>query len=233
MAFNLFDIFIILFLLMGFVTGYRRGIIKQGVITIGTFLVVVLSFLFKNSLSLVLYKHFPFITSGLLKNYSILNILLYELASFFILLFIFSMILAIIIKISGLVEKLVRLTIILAVPSKILGGILGALEYYIFCYIILLIITMPIFSINSNYLIKNSSIKDKILNNTFIISRINKGVVNSVYEVNDLLNYSSTLGTKEFNCKALKVFVKNKIVSKKSINYLKENNNIDNKCKIN
>ena len=232
MSFNVIDIAIVFLLFFGFLNGFKRGFIKQAVITIGTIIVIILAFLFKNPLSMVLYKHLPFYTVGLLKNYSSLNILLYELISFFILLSLFSLIFAVIVKISGLVEKIVRATIILALPSKILGGILGVIETYNFCFIVLLIITMPIFMFSTEPIITESKLKDKILNNTIIISDMSKGLVKSIDKVNDLLMSKKQLGKKEFNCKTINVFVKNKVVSKKSVKYLQDNNKIDKECVI-
>ncbi|MBQ1496187.1 MAG: CvpA family protein [Bacilli bacterium] len=229
---NIVDYIIIIFILFGFISGFKRGIIKQGVLTFGTILVVFLAFMFKNSLSMVLYEKFSFFTVGLLENYSMLNILLYELISFFILLSIFSLIFAIIVKISGIIEKFLRATIILALPSKILGGILGIIEFYVITFIVLLIITMPIFEVSKVDVIRESKVKDRILNNSLLMSKVSNGLIDSVYEINDLINDKKKLGTKEFNCKSLNIFVKNKIVSKESINYLKENNKISNSCKI-
>ena len=232
MNLNIVDGIIILLLVMGFVSGFKRGVVKQGVLTFGTILVVVLAFLFKNPLSMMLYKHFPFFTVGILKNYSILNILLYELISFFILLSIFSLILAIIIKISGVIERFLRSTVILALPSRILGGVLGIVEFYIFTFILLLIVTMPIFSLSSSEMLTESKYKDKILNNTLIMSHMSGGMVNSINEINNLLEDEDKLGTNKFNCKALNIFVDNKIIGKDSIKYLRENNKIDFPCTI-
>lgn len=229
---NLIDVIIIFIILFGFLVGYRRGVVKQGVLTLGILLVVSLSFLFKNPLSMMLYKHLPFYTIGLLKNYSVLNILLYELVSFFILLSLFSMILAIIIKISGVVERIVRATIILAAPSKILGGILGVVEHYILCFIIILIVTMPIFSFSTEKFISGSKLKDVILNNTVVLSNLSDGLINSINSINDLLENKDKLGTREFNCKSLNIFVDNKIVSVESVDYLKENKKVEKSCKI-
>lgn len=228
---SILDIIILGFLVLGFLTGFKRGIVKQGVLTFGTILVVILAFVFKNQLSIVLYQKFPFFTVGLLENYSILNILLYELISFFILLSIFGLILAIIVKISGIVEKIVRATVILALPSKILGGILGIIEIYVFLYIVLFIVTLPIFTISSNKIITESKLKDKILDNTILISKLSKGINNSVSEIKTLMDSKKKLGSEEFNCKALKIFIKNKVVSKESITYLKKQNKINKTCK--
>ena len=230
MNLNIVDGIIILLLILGFVSGFKRGVVKQGVLTFGTILVVVLAFLFKNPLSMVLYKHCPFFTVGLLKNYSILNILLYELISFFILLSVFSLILAVIIKISGVIERFLRSTVILALPSRILGGVLGVIEFYVFSFILLLIVTMPIFSISTNKSLVESKYKDKILNNTLIISHLSGGTVKSINEINDLLEDEDKLGTNKFNCKALNIFVNNKIIGEESVKYLEENNKIDFPC---
>lgn len=232
MSLNIVDAIIIIFLVVGFVSGFKRGVVKQGIITFGTILVVTLAFLFKNPLSMVLYKHFPFFTVGLLKNYSILNILLYELISFFILLSIFAIILAVIIKISGIIERFLRSTVILALPSRLLGGVLGMIELYIFVFVLLLIITMPIFSISSKEYVTESKYKDKVLNNTIVISKLSGGMVKSINEINDLLEDEDKLGTENFNCKALNIFVDNKIVGEDSISYLRDQNKIDFPCKI-
>ena len=232
MDLNVVDGIIILLLVLGFVSGFKRGVVRQSVMTFGTILVVVLAFLFKNPLSMMLYKHCPFFTVGILKNYSILNILLYELVSFFILLSIFALLLAIIIKISGIIERFLRSTVILALPSRLLGGVLGIVEFYIFTFVLLLIVTMPIFSISNHELLAESKYKDKILNNTLMISHLSGGMVKSVNEINELLDDEDKLGTNNFNCKVLNIFVNNKIVSEDSIEYLKDNNKIDFPCKI-
>ena len=48
--FNIVDLIIIIFLLLGFASGYQKGLIKQGVSTIGNIVIVVLAFLLKNNL---------------------------------------------------------------------------------------------------------------------------------------------------------------------------------------
>lgn len=227
---HILDYLIILFLICGFIYGFRKGLIRQAVSTIGAFLVIFLSFLLKNPLSLLLYKHLPFYTIGLLKNYSSLNILLYELISFCLLLIIFSLLFRIILKISGLVDNLLKVTIILELPSKILGGILGLLEYYIILFIILLIFSMPIFNLNNE--INNSKLSKFILNNTIILSNQTKSLNNSINNINNLLTSSQNIGTSKFNCEAINIYVDNNIISLDSVNYLKNKNKIDNECKI-
>ena len=229
MTFNIVDIIIVLLLISGFITGYKKGLIKQAVSTIGIIVAVVLAFLLKNNLSIILYEKCPFFTVGLLENYSSLNILLYELVAFFILLIIFSIILNIIIKISGIVEHAFEGTLLLKVPFKILGGLLGALESYISIFVILLVLSMPIFSLDFTKYINKSKLKNYIMNNTILISNIAEPLVKTIDSINDL-EIQKNLGKEEFNCKTIDIFKKNKIVSEESLKYLKDNNKLNVKC---
>lgn len=231
--FNVVDLIIIIFILLGFIGGYEKGLIKQAVSTVGSILCIVLAFLLKNNLSIVLYKKLPFFTVGILKNYSSLNILVYELISFLILLIIFSIILAIIIKISGVVEKLVEGTIILKLPSKILGGILGMVECYIALFVILLIFSVSVFNFGIEDEINNSALRNFILKDTILLSNLSKPLVKTIDEVDELMDLEK-LGTEEFNCRSIKIFKKNHIINEENIEYLIKNNKLEynsNKCK--
>ena len=231
--FNIVDLIIIIFILLGFIGGYEKGLIKQAVSTVGSILCVVLAFLLKNNLSIVLYKKLPFFTVGILKNYSSLNILVYELISFLILLIIFSIILAIIIKISGVVEKLVEGTIILKTPSKILGGLLGMIDCYIAVFIILIIFSLPILQFGFIEEVNKSTLRNFILKNTLVLSNLSKPLVNTIDEVYELTDIKK-LGTEEFNCRSIKIFKKNNIINDENIEYLIDNNKLEydsKKCK--
>ena len=89
---NIVDVIILLFLGLGAVTGFIRGFFKQTVISVGTILVIVLSFILKNPLSMILYENLPFFKMGGLTS---LNILLYETFAFIICVAILSIVLAI------------------------------------------------------------------------------------------------------------------------------------------
>ena len=231
--FNVVDIIIIIFILIGFIGGYEKGFIKQGVSTIGNILVIILAFLLKNNLSIILYKKLPFFTIGLLKNYSSLNILIYELISFIILLIIFGIILALIIKLSGILEKMVEGTVILKLPFKILGGLLGMIECYVALFVILLILSTPLFSFDFVKEINDSRLRNFILNNTILISNISKPLVKTIDDINELSSIKK-IGTEEYNCKSIKIMLKNKIINEESLDYLIDHKKIEynsNKCK--
>ncbi len=229
MKFNIVDIIIVLLLISGFITGYKKGIIKQAVSTAGLIIVVILAFLLKNNLSIVLYEKCPFFTVGLLSNYSSLNILFYELLAFFILFIILNIILKIVIKISGIVENMFEESDLFRIPLKILGGLLGALESYVAIFVILLILSMPIFNINFSKFVNKSQLKDYILNNTILISNISKPLVKTIDSINKL-ELEKNIGKEEFNCKTIKIFKKNNIISEESLKYLKNSKKLDIKC---
>ena len=70
------DIIIIMIILFGAIVGFKRGIIKQSVITVGMILVLILSFILKNPVSSIMYEHLPFFSfGGLFENLAVLNIL--------------------------------------------------------------------------------------------------------------------------------------------------------------
>lgn len=58
---NIVDILILVVLISGAFLGFARGFFKQSVMFVGTILVVLLSFIFKNPLSLIMYKNLPYI----------------------------------------------------------------------------------------------------------------------------------------------------------------------------
>lgn len=222
------DIIIALLLISGFITGYKKGFIKQAISTVGLIVIVVLSFLLKNNLSIILYKKCPFFTVGLLKNYSSLNILLYELLSFFILFIIFSIILKIILKITGMVENIIDDEGPFRTLSKILGGLLGALESYVSIFVILLVLSLPLFSFSYTNYVHRSKLSKAVLNNTILISNIAEPLVKTINSVS-ALEVKDNIGKEEFNCKTIEIFKKNKIISDESIKYLETHKKI-NKC---
>jgi hypothetical protein len=76
---NILDAVIIVFLLIGALAGYRRGLVKQAVLLVGLVVVLVLSFYIRVPVSTFFYKNLPFFNfDGLFHGISVLNILLYD-----------------------------------------------------------------------------------------------------------------------------------------------------------
>jgi len=228
---SMLDIIIIIIIVFGALIGFKRGIIKQGLVTIGIEVVLILSFILKNPISSFMYKNFPFFSfNGLYENISVLNILLYEIIAFALVFSILSTILLIIIRISKSFDKILKLTLIFSLPSRILGAILGACEYYLIVFIGLFILMQPTFELSNSDLFKNSKIKDIVLENTPFISGYIKPTMDAIEDIEELIEDKDKYSDKEFNCKVTNVMVKNKVVEKKSLDYLYESGKLKNKC---
>jgi len=217
---NIIDVLIILFILLGGVIGFKQGVIKKTVSTVGLIVVIILSFTLKNFISVFLYENLPFFNfGGILKGLEVLNIILYELIAFLIVFSLLMIILRLIISLTGIVEKILKMTVILAIPSKILGFIVGLLEYYIIVFIVLFIITQPMFRID---LLNESKFKDIILNDTPLISDLAKDSAKTYTETWDIINENDNNNSKTVNTKVLEVLIKNKVITKESVNKLIE-----------
>lgn len=215
----LIDIIILMIIIMGGIIGFKNGFTKQLVLFIGFFLVVILSFILKNYVSAFLFEILPFFKfGGVFKGVTVLNIALYEIIAFLITLFILLFIYRILLKITGLFEKLLNITIILGIPSKILGAIVGMVQYYVWTFIILYIISLPFFSFD---FINESNYKNKILTNTPILSSYVSKSIKVLDEFEELKEqYSVIDNANEFNLEALDLFLKYNVTSVNSIDKL-------------
>ena len=214
------DIIIIMIILFGAIVGFKRGIIKQSVITVGMIFVLILSFILKNPVSSIMYEHLPFFSfGGLFENLAVLNIIVYEGFAFLLVFSVLSTILIILIKISSEFEKILR------------GAILGAVEYYLIVFIILFILSSPIFGLNNNKFFTESNIRNFILEKTPFVSKEIDSTISSLNDINDLIKEKDKLSDSEFNCKSIDIMEKNKVIEKDSLEYLYSKNKIT-KCKV-
>ena len=225
---NIVDLIIIILILFGAVIGFKRGFTKSLVSAVGLIAIVIIAFLLKNPVSTVLYEHLPFFQfGGVIKGVTVLNIALYELLAFIIVLAILGIVLKILMIATSIFERILTLTIILGVPSKILGAIIGALEWFILVFIGLYVLNMPVVNVKE---INNSTLAPKILNNTPILSGVIKDtndVINEFASIKDRYT-DKNVDTNEFNKETLDLFLKYNVVSVDSVDKLIK----DNKLKI-
>lgn len=213
---NVIDAVIFLFLLMGIVIGFKKGVIKSVVSFVGTILVLVLSFTLKNPLSVFLYTYFPFFNVGI----AAINILIYEGVAFLIIFALLSTILRIVIKISGIIETLLKFTIVLGIPSKILGAIFGFFEMYLFIFAVLFVLAQ--FNVNSS-LITDSKMADFILTHTPFVSNVMEDTYSGVKEVVTLnKNYQNSQDKEQLNRDGLDILLKYNVLSVENANKLLE-----------
>lgn len=220
------DILIIIFILSFGILGSKRGFFKQTVTTVGSILVFVLAYYFKDGVANLLTFNLPFFNfKGEILGLTSLNIIMYQLIAFLLMVLIFSSILAVIIKITGIFEKILRLTIVLGIPSKILGFILGLVEGYIITYIILFILMLPILKID---IIDNSSFARPILKSSPVISNIVGTTKDTCLSIYDLVNdYSKDKDKDKFNKEAIRIMLSNNMITKSYVEELINKGKLD------
>lgn len=226
---SLVDVLIILFMIVGGISGFKNGFTKSVVKFLGLILVIIFSFVLKNPISLILMNVGPFIPfGGLIKGVTVLNIALYEVISFSIIFSILMVVLKVLTKTTSIFEKIVNFIIILGIPSKILGLIFGFLQNYVIVFFVLYFLAMPNFSEVS--ILNNSILKDPILRATPVLSGVAENSIKVVDEFKDLSKkYKNSKDSNEFNLETLDLFLKYDITSVDTIRSLKESG----KLKIN
>lgn len=208
---NMIDALIILGILFCGAMGFKKGFTKELVSFLGFFLVVVLAFVLKNPISKILYQNLPFFTfGGVLKGVTALNIIVYEVLAFFIVVFLLTFVWKILLFATSIFEKLLNMTIILGIPSKILGMIVGIVEGFVWAFILLYIFTLPIFHIDE---MQNAKLAAPILKNTPILSEFTKDFKRALDEFAELKeDYKEKGNAEEFNYNTLEILLKYNII---------------------
>lgn len=224
---NIVDVVIIMGLLLGGVTGAKNGFFRQSVVLIGTILCFILAWVFKNPIANFLSFTLPFFNfAGPFEGLTSLNIVMYQLIAFLLLLSLFSALLAIIIKATGVFEKILNFTIILGIPSKILGFIVGVIEAYVIIFAVLFFVNQPAVNLE---IVKESTFSPKIVNSSPGLSNIVGNMNDAVNDIYDITkDYNINQNTNSFNKKVINSLLEHKVidrdyldklVSKGKINY--------------
>lgn len=226
---NIIDLVIIIIIAFGAVLGFKRGFTRSLVSAIGFIVITVLAFFLKNPVSVILYENLPFFKfGGILKGVTVLNIVLYEILAFVIVLAILGILLKVLTLVTTVFEKILNATIILGIPSKILGALVGALQFFVIVFVVLYVVSLPVF--NAQF-INESQLKNKILNNTPILSGFiddSMKVLDEFAGIKDKYKDNNS-NAEEFNKEVLDLFLKYEIVKVESIDVLIEKD----KLKIN
>lgn len=224
MNINLVDAIILLIILLGGVIGFKEGVIKKLTSVIGLVLVVIASFVLKNYLSVFFYENLPFFNLwGTFKGIQVLNILFYELLAFLIISLILTCVYRILLGFTGIIEKVLKATIILSIPSKILGFFVGILENYIWVYLVLFVITLPIFNVKPVY---DSKIAIFIIEKTPILSKYTNKTLDIYNDLRSVVLVDGTKTTEEINEEAMEVMLKYEIITKDSAKKLIDQNKV-------
>ena len=219
---NIVDLIIIIFILFGAVLGFKRGFTKSLVSALGFIATIILAFLFKNPVSVMLYENLPFFKfGGVLKGVTVLNIALYEILAFVIVLGILNIVLKVLMLATSIFEKVLNATIILGIPSKILGAVVGIIEFFIISFAALYVLSLPVLNLD---VLNESKLKGKILDNTPILSSFvdsSTKVIDEFASIKNKYNDNNS-NAEQFNKEVLDLFLKYDVVKVESIDKLVE-----------
>lgn len=217
---NVFDIGIILFIAIFAIAGAKQGLIKSAISLVGIIAVFLIAFYLKNPFGNFLCKYFPFFKfTGELEGLVSINILIYQLLAFIIILVLLLSVYGILTSVSGLIQKLVNATIILKLPSAIGGFIVGIIEGYLFAFLILLFLVLPFQNFN---MFTDSSLVNTVVYKTPILSSTTSNVTNSIkdiYEVSDKV-VNKKISTNEANLEIIDTMIKYDITTAHTVEQL-------------
>lgn len=221
---NVADFVIIILLAFGAVEGFKTGAIKKTTDFIGMFVIVILSFTLKNNLSTIMYENLPFFSfGGFIKGIDAINILLYEIIAFLIIFAALYFILRAVLVVTGLIEKILKATVILSIPSKILGIFVGILESYVYIFIVLVILTLPIFNIP---FVRESRMVNFMLDDTPILSSMSNEMIDIYDNVYNIVINRKDKNNEEINTEITKLMIDKKVLTKESARKLVDRNKL-------
>lgn len=224
MNITIVDAIILLIILLGGVIGFKEGVIKELTSIIGLVIVVIVSFSLKNYLSVLFYENLPFFNFwGIFKGIQVLNIVFYEMLAFIIIASLLTVAYRILLSITGLIEKILKATIILSIPSKILGFIVGLIEYYIWVYIALFILTLPVINLKSIYESKTANF---IMEKIPFLSKYTEKTLKIYNDLYEIIDNRENKTNEKVNEEAMNLMLKHEIITKKSAKKLIDSNKV-------
>lgn len=223
---NIIDVVIIFGLILGGMAGARNGVFKQTTLLIGTILCFVLSWLLKDFIANFLSYTLPFFNfAGPFKGLTSLNIVMYQLIAFMILMALFTSVLVVLLKITDGFEKFLKFTVLLGIPSKILGFIVGVIEAYVILFAILFFVNQPAFNFG---VVNESHFKDPILTSSPGLSNMvgdMNDAINDIYYITKDYHYSNNSNT--FNRRVVNSLLEHNVIDEDYLNELRTRGKID------
>jgi len=225
MNLNIVDVIIILFILLGGLVGFKEGVIKKTTSIVGLILVVILSFVLKNHLSVFFYENLPFFDLwGVFKGIQVLNIVFYEMVAFLIISSVLTIVYRVLLGITGIIEKILKATVILSIPSKIIGFIIGLIESYIWVYLFLFVLTLPVFNIKQIYESKTAMF---IITETPILSKYTNKTLDIYNDLYSIIDNREGKSNVQVNQEAMDLMLKYDIITPESAHKLIDRQKVD------
>jgi len=219
-------------LLVFLLIGMKNGVIREAVLFVGIIVVFVISYMLKDIVGNFLCLNVPFIKfTGSLSGLSSFNILVFQTIAF---LAVFSLLLgiyAILVKTSILLQKVVNFTIVLILPSKLLGGLIGFLKGWLFLFMVLLLLMLPL---GNHSIVRESKLTKTILYKTPIVSNYTEKLTSSIKEVFETVHRvkKKEISSNEANIECLDIMLKYKVVSKETVKTLIDRGKLERKVAV-
>ena len=221
---NLIDIIIILFIIMGAIIGFKHGALQKLTSFVGTLVIIIVAFTFKDQLSVIFYENLPFFNLwGIFKGIEILNVVLYQIFAFVFIFCLLLFALRVLLVVTGLLELILKFTVILNIPSKILGIFVGAVEYYVYAFIILFVLSLPVFNLT---IIKESNYANKILEETPFLSDFADETVTLYGQIYNIIDNRNNKTEEQLNEEVLEFMLENDFITYDSTKKLIEKNKL-------
>lgn len=225
MELNIVDVIIILIIGLGGILGFKEGVIQKTTSIVGLVLVVILSFILKNHLSVFFYENLPFFNLwGVFKGIQVLNIVFYEMVAFLIISSVLTIVYRVILGITGIIEKVLKATIILSIPSKIFGFLVGIVENYIWVYLFIFVLTLPVFNIKEIYESKTAMF---IITETPILSKYTNKTLDIYNDLYSIIDNREGKSNVQVNEEAMDLMLKYDIITPESAHKLIDRQKVD------
>ena len=214
------DAIVLIVLLVGAFSGFKKGLIKSVVSFVGLLLAIVIAWYLKNPVSEYMFTKLPFF--NFTGNISLYNVVIYELIAFLIILVILLIVVRLIAFATGLIDKLVGLVSGLGIISKIAGAVFGFVESYVIVFILLFLL----FNFTSlNEAVGQSALSTKMLENTPILSDMVGNEFKSLEEFTKLPEKYKE-GSNEYNQELFKILLKYDVLKEETAQSLIDSNKI-------
>lgn len=148
----------------------------------------------------------------------------YEVLAFVIVYSLLYLVFKVVLMLTGLIEKILKATVYLVFLQKILGIFVGIIEMYVYVFLILVVITLPI--INIPY-IRDSKIANFMLDKTPILSKVSEEMVDTIWwRLQNSKMEKDNKNNEELNDEVIKLLLDKKVITKESLSKLIDRNKI-------
>lgn len=209
------DVLVLVFVLLGAIAGWKKGLIKSAVNLIGLVAIVIISYALKGSIANLLIEKLPFFNyAGIFAGLTSINILIYNLIAFIVIFIVLYCLLSIIIAVTGFIDTLLKFTVIWVIPSKIGGAILGFLEAWVFVFLV--VFTLAQLSLTSSFIF-DSKVGMFMLNHTPIVGTVlssSRNAIQDIYNEIEIVSTDENKTDEYLNLTILQIEINNGLITK-------------------